>query len=59
MVNWLRKYIAHAAMLMVPLMQLIKKKMPTKVQWTEECQKTFDRLKQAMAHAPRVKKSRF
>jgi transposase InsO family protein len=49
-VNWYRKFIPHCADLQRPLINLTRKNV--KFEWTEECQKSFEKLRDALTSAP-------
>jgi transposase InsO family protein len=49
-VNWYRKFIPHCADLQQPLIHLTKKNV--KFEWTDECQKSFEKLRDALTSAP-------
>ena len=48
--NFYSMYIPHYSDLMKPLNTLLRKNVPFK--WTEECQESFEKLKQAMSSPP-------
>ena len=49
-VNWYRKFIPHCADLQRPLINLTRKNV--KFEWTDECQKSFEKLRDALTSAP-------
>ena len=49
-VNWYRKFIPKCADLQRPLIHLTKKNV--KFEWTEECRKSFENLRDALISAP-------
>jgi transposase InsO family protein len=49
-VNWYRKFIPHCADLQRPLINLTRK--GVKFEWTAECQKSFEKLRDALTSAP-------
>jgi len=53
-VNYFRRFIDHFADTARPLNELLRgaRKKQAKVQWTSECQESFDKLKQALITAP-------
>ena len=52
-VGYYRRYIEHFAQLAHPLYKLTKNDIPsTKIPWTEECQLSFDTLKDKLVKAP-------
>jgi hypothetical protein len=49
-VNWYRKFIPNCADIQRPLIHLTKKDVP--FEWTAECQKSFEKLRDALTSAP-------
>ena len=52
LMNYYRKFIPEYAKLAKPLTDLTKKGQPNKVHWNEECEKSFQALKDAMSSSP-------
>ncbi len=50
MVGWYRKFIPHFADIAKPLIHLTKK--DVKFEWTDECQKSFETLRDALTTSP-------
>jgi len=52
--GYYRRYIPRFSELMVPLTELTKKNMPTKVKWTSDCQRAFETIKAILSDQPVV-----
>ena len=52
LVGFYRRYIPSFASMVAPLVELTKKTVPTKIRWTDECQKSFDEVKQVLSSEP-------
>ncbi|KAL8590391.1 hypothetical protein ACOMHN_011605 [Nucella lapillus] len=52
LVGYYRRFIAQFAEIALPLTDKTKGKEPHKVAWSEDCQKAFDRLKEAITSEP-------
>ena len=48
-INYIASYIAQLTAMCDPLFKLLKR--DTKIEWTNECQATFDKIKQYMLRA--------
>ena len=48
--NYYRRFVRNYSNITVPLTDMLKKEKPW--EWTDQCQKAFDRLKQAMTEEP-------
>jgi hypothetical protein len=55
LISFYRRYVPNFASVVAPLVALTKKDQPTKVRWSEECQNSFDRVKQILSSGPVVK----
>ena len=52
LISYYRKFVPHFAEIAQPLTDLTTKGKPTKVQWTRECEESFNTLKTALAQKP-------
>jgi hypothetical protein len=52
MINYYRGFFPRFSQITAPLTDLLRKIMPTKVVWTEECENSFQEIKQALSSEP-------
>lgn len=52
LINFYRKYVDNFAHIVTPLTNLTKKGLPNKVQWTDECESSFNTIKQKLNSKP-------
>ena len=53
LVNYYRRHLRNLAVIARPLTALTRKgKCPNQVDWTEECEKAFNKVKELLTHAP-------
>ncbi|XP_074819017.1 uncharacterized protein LOC141993377 [Natator depressus] len=50
--GYYRRFVPHYSQIAAPLTDLTKKKQPNAVQWTEKCQKAFNKLKATLMSDP-------
>ncbi|CAM4548238.1 unnamed protein product [Caretta caretta] len=50
--GYYRRFVPHYIQIAAPLTDLTKKKQPNAVQWTEKCQKAFNKLKATLMSDP-------
>ncbi|CAM5167446.1 unnamed protein product [Natator depressus] len=50
--GYYRRFVLHYSQIAAPLTDLTKKKQPNAVQWTEKCQKAFNKLKATVMSDP-------
>ena len=52
LISYYRRYVPNFAHIVAPLADLTKKNQPSKVLWTDECQKAFDKIKSILSSEP-------
>ena len=53
LVNYYRRHLQNVAVIARPLTALTRKgKCPNQVDWTEECEKAFNKVKELLTHPP-------
>lgn len=50
--NWYRRHIKNFSQISAPLSALLSKKYATKIVWSEECEKSFKKLKDVLTRPP-------
>ena len=52
LIGFYRRYVESFSSVVEPLIELTKKKSPSKVKWTNACQKAFDEVKRILSQKP-------
>ena len=55
LLNYYRRFVKNFSSLVQPLIDLTKKTSPNKIQWTQECHRGLDKLKEALMSQPRAR----
>ena len=59
LVGYYWKYVPHFSTIAGPLTDVIKKSVPTQVEWTNDCESSFAAPKEALIHGPVLKSPDF